>query len=426
MAKRTMIAAAASLAAVLAITGCAGGADAGTDGEEETGELRVWLMQDSVSEDAAAWLEEEFAAQNPGSTLTVEFQPWDDIVSRLQTSLASKSETPDIVEIGNTKTATFANVGALADVTDLYEEVGGDELIPSFVKAATIDGKKYAYPLYAGASVLYYRTDLFEQAGIDKPETLDELVDASAAVQEANPEGTEGFKGIYLPVADIHGLESWLFTHGANYAHEQDGKWASGLDTPEARAAFEQLQSVWKTSALGALDAKETAGNPWVPYNNGEVAIFSSRVFAQDSISEELRDVTGVMGLPPVEAGGAGHQFLGGSNVGISANSSQQELAKEAMKLILSEDFMTQLAEDSGWVPGNSAFASAIPDGLVDAQLQQDIAETSELTPAAPNWAIVEGNNIPVDLYSDLARGDDIDTVIERSGAKIEEILNAE
>ena len=28
-----------------------------------------------------AWLEEEFAAQNPGSTLTVEFQPWDDIVS---------------------------------------------------------------------------------------------------------------------------------------------------------------------------------------------------------------------------------------------------------------------------------------------------------------------------------------------------------
>ena len=48
------------------------------------------------------------------------------------------------------------------------------------------------------------------------------------------------------------------------------------------------------------------------------------------------------------------------------------------------------------------------------------------MTPAAPNWAIVEGNNIPVDLYSDLARGDDIDTVIERSGAKIEEILNAE
>ncbi|MGS0567240.1 hypothetical protein ACU8V6_00395 [Vibrio alginolyticus] len=78
--------------------------------------------------------------------------------------------------------------------------------------------------------------------------------------------------------------------------------------------------------------------------------------------------MTGVMALPPVEAGGESHQFLGGSNVGISANSSQQELAKKAMKLILSEDFMSQLAEDSGWVPGNTEFASSIPDGIVDAQ----------------------------------------------------------
>src|SRR5699024_6611863 len=127
-----------------------------------------------------------------------------------------------------------------------------------------------------------------------------------------------------------------------------------------------------------------------------------------------------------VEAGGESHQFLGGSNVAISANSSQQELAKKALKLIMSEGFMSQLAEDSGWVPGNSTYASYIPSDIVDAQLQQDIAETSELTPAAPNWAIVEGNNIPVELYSDIARGDDIDAVIERISAKIEETLNAE
>lgn len=424
MAQRRLTAAAAALAAVLAVTGCSASAEGSGDGE--TGDLRVWLMQDSVSEDAVAWLEEEFAQQNPGSTLTVEMQPWDDIVSRLQTSLASASETPDIVEIGNTKTATFADVGALADLTDMYDDVDGDNLIQSFVKAATLDGKTYAYPLYAGTSVMYYRTDLFEKAGIEKPETLDDLVSASEAIQEANPDNTKGFKGIYLPVADIHGLEGWLFTHGANYAHEEDGTWVSGLDTPEAKAALEQLQTVWQTSALGALDAKETAGNPWVPYNNGEVAMFSYRVFAQESISDELRDVTGVMALPPVEAGGESHQFLGGSNVAISANSSQQELAKKALKLIMSEGFMSQLAEDSGWVPGNSTYASYIPSDIVDAQLQQDIAETSELTPAAPNWAIVEGNNIPVELYSDIARGDDIDAVIERISAKIEETLNAE
>ncbi len=108
----------------------------------------------------------------------------------------------------------------------------------------------------------------------------------------------------------MHGLEGWLFSHGANYAEEKDGAWVSGLDTPEAKAALEQMQTIWQGSALGASTRRRPAGNPWVSVtNNGEVAMFSYRVFAQDSISPELADVTGVMALPPVEAGGESHQF---------------------------------------------------------------------------------------------------------------------
>ena len=324
MAKYRKYLTSAALATVFAVSGYVGSAFA-----EDTGNIRVWFMQSSVSDQAIDWLETEFAAQNPGSTLTVEVQPWADIVSRLLTSLASKTETPDIVELGNTKTATFGSVGALADVTDLYGEIDGDNLIPSFVTAATINDKIYAYPLYAGTSVLFYRKDLFEKAGIDAPETIEDLVDATIALEAANPEGVEGFKGIYFPVIDTHGIEGWLFTYGANYAHFEDGKWKSGLDTAEAKAAFEQLQKVWTNSALGALDGRETAGNPWVPYNDGEIGMFSYRAWAQGKISDELRDKTGVMALPPAEAGGKSHQFLGGSNVAISASSQKQELAKK-------------------------------------------------------------------------------------------------
>ncbi|MDB5529460.1 MAG: hypothetical protein JWR51_2563 [Devosia sp.] len=421
MARRNVFAAGAALVAALSVSGFVTGAHA-----QETADLRVWFMQDSVSDKAAAWLSSEFAAENPGSTLTVEVQPWTDIVSRLLTSLASKSETPDIVEIGNTKSTTFASVGALADLTDMYDQLGGDSLIPSFVTAGTVDGKIYAYPLYAGTSVVFYRKDLFEKAGIKVPATLDELVAAAATVEAANPDGTEGFKGIYFPVVDTHGLESWLFSHDANYARQVDGKWVSGLTEPGAHAALEQLQKLWTNSSLGALDARETATHPWVPYNNGEVAIFSFRAFAQQNISDELKAVTGTMALPPVEAGGQSHQFLGGSNVAIAANSSHQELAKKALTLIMSKEFMTQLAQDGGWVPGNTTFADAIPDGLVPAQLQQQIAQTSGLTPAAKNWAIVEGNNLPIDLYTGVAKGENIDDVTARIGAGIEKVLNTD
>lgn len=425
MDRRTMIAGTA-LAGTLAMTACSRSNGSSGGGEDGAGNLRVWFMQDSVSEGAAAWLEEEFVKQNPDSTLTVEMQPWGDIVSRLQTSLASETETPDIVEIGNTKTVTFASVGALADLNDVYEDLGGDDLIPSFVEAATVDDKRFALPLYAGSSVLFYRKDLFQAAGFEDLATLDDLVTATQEVQAANPDGVDGFKGIYFPVVDIHGLEGWLFTNDANYAEKEGEAWVSTLDTPEAKKALSQMQTIWSSSALGALDGKDTAGSPWVPYNDGEVAMFSYRVFAQAEISDELRDVTGVMALPPAEAGGESHQFLGGSNVAISANSSQQALSKKALELIMSEDFMSQLAADSGWVPGNSAYADSIPDGLVPASLQQQIAKTSRLTPTAPAWAIVEGNNIPVSLYSSLAKGEDLDDVVASVGTSIEETLNTD
>ena len=86
---------------------------------------------------------------------------------------------------------------------------------------------------------------------------------------------------------------------------------------------------------------------------------------------------------------------------------------------------MSQLAQDGGWVPGNTTFADAIPDGLVPATLQQQIAQTSGLTPAAKNWAIVEGNNIPIDLYTGVAKGENIDDVVARPARRIEKVLNS-
>ena len=81
-------------------------ASASSDTSAVTGKtVRVWFMEGSISDDAIAYLEKTFAEQNPGNTLKVEIQPWDGIVSKLQTSLASKSESPDLVETGNTQTA---------------------------------------------------------------------------------------------------------------------------------------------------------------------------------------------------------------------------------------------------------------------------------------------------------------------------------
>ena len=50
----------------------------------------------------------------------------------------------------------------------------------------TVDGATYGIPYYSHAQVMWYRTDLLEQAGLEVPTTWDELYDAAVAL--TNPD----------------------------------------------------------------------------------------------------------------------------------------------------------------------------------------------------------------------------------------------
>ena len=94
----------AGLAAMtLALTACGSG-----DGEEdksggpESAEIRVWLNGTDTPQEARDYLKETFEAAHEGSTLVIEEQSWTGLVDKLTTSL-SGSDSPDIVEVGNTQ-----------------------------------------------------------------------------------------------------------------------------------------------------------------------------------------------------------------------------------------------------------------------------------------------------------------------------------
>ena len=85
-----------------------------TDGGPEKADIRVWLNGTDTPQEARDWLKKTFEDQNPGSTLTIEQQEWDGLVEKLTTALSSESETPDVVEIGNTQAPTFTSAGAFS------------------------------------------------------------------------------------------------------------------------------------------------------------------------------------------------------------------------------------------------------------------------------------------------------------------------
>ncbi|MDO5721983.1 MAG: extracellular solute-binding protein [Actinomycetaceae bacterium] len=427
--KKKMFSAAAVVASgALVLAGCGGGSSAPEAGEtsgEQTGTVRMWVMEGSFSDESRQFLIDEFAKENPGSELKIEVQQWDGIVSKLQTSLASNNESPDLVEIGNTQTTTFTTVGAFADVSDIYPDLGGEDLIQSFVDASTVDGKIFALPIYAGARGVFYRTDLFEQAGIKVPEIIDDFTKAVIELQSKNPEGTDNFSGMYMAAVDVHGIHSYLFAKGFDYAQLEGDKWVGKVNTPESIKALEGLKEIFDGGTKYALDSQAAQKAFEKYFNEGETAVLIGTGNVGKKIDQKYWDENkvGVFAIPSDTPGEPGKTFAGGSNIALAAKAPNPELAKKALKTVFGEGFQKKMAEVDGWVPGNTTYGEGASGPFGD--IASKIVSNSKLTPNSPEWGVNFGGGELSEFYGKIAKGEDIKKLADELNALIEEKLNA-
>jgi N,N'-diacetylchitobiose transport system substrate-binding protein len=419
--RRTAVFMGTVLTGSILLAGCSTGSSG--DAAPEGADLTAWFMRDSVPEAAQEWLVEEWAEAHDGAELTLETQDWDGYVTKLQTTLASSTQTPDLVEFGNSQVITFSSAGALTDISDLQDDLGGDDLIPSLVASGSYDEALYAAPFYAGSRIIYYSKSKFEAAGVSVPTTIAEVTEAAIALKAANA-SIANFEGFNLPAKDYGSAMGWLFTHGAKVASLEGDEWKADLSSDEGIAALEELQELYTEGGSTAATATiDEARAPFVPYNEGRAAMFSGLNNLYPKISPELQADTGFFVLPGLKEGTVGKVFAGGSNIGIPAQSPRQDLAKELLAMTFTEEFQSYFASEGGWVPGNSTYAEALTSTEIGA-VEVDAVENSVAAPAAEKWGVVEGNEVIRDMLTKVAQGGDVKQIAAETDATLEGILN--
>lgn len=409
-----------------AVSACSGASEAPANADTKTkaADIRVWLNGADTPQEARDWLKAEFEKQHEGSTLTIEEQQWEGLVERLTTALSSESETPDVVEVGNTQAATFTTAGAFSDLSGELESLGGDDLLPGFVEAGSVDGSTYAVPYYAGSKYVFYRTDLFDKAGLEVPTTLDEFVDAAVALKNDNPEPSN-FSGFWLPGQDWRNAAAFLWASGGQFAEQDGDQWVGALSSPESLDGLRTVQTLFQEASGAAKDGNEA--DPQVPFCAGEIGMLSAPGWVRGLIDNadtgcpKMMKNVGVFALPG-EDGEPAPVLLGGSNIAVSAKSPNQELAKDAIALMLSEDYQRILAEN-GLTPALESLAPALGDDEF-AVATIEAASNARLTPPAAGWASVEGARILEDLFVGIANGGDVQQLAESADAKITDALN--
>ncbi|MGV8978569.1 MAG: extracellular solute-binding protein [Cellulomonas sp.] len=426
-------------------TGSTATTGSGSVATPDAAQIRLWLNGTDTPQELRDYLTTTFATQNPGSKLVIEQQDWTGLVPRLQTALASESQTPDLVEIGNTQAPTFTYAGAFSDITGMYDELGGKKLLPGFVAAGSADGKLFAVPYYSGARAVFYRKDLFAAANVTVPTTLAEFTAAAVALQKANPAGTPNFSGFWLPGQDWYNGTAWIYTYGGELAVKDGSSWKGALSGPKSQEALAQVQKLFTDGTKAPRDAN--SDKPWVPFNNGEAAMFSAPTWARWSIdlpecnkgvaaddkSDAAKalladqqkcneDKTGIFPLPGLTKGTPATVFAGGSNIAIPAKSTHQELAKNLLRIIFSKDYQTMLAKN-GLIPANSDDAAAMGTDVY-ATTAISAALGAKLTPAAEKWADVEGARILEDFFQKVAGGADLASTSAATDKLITDTLN--
>src|SRR5690606_12416729 len=200
---------ASTITLALALTACStGGNDNGSgEGEAATGDIRVWLNGSDTPDAAREYLKTTFEEENPGSTLTIEEQSWTGLVDKLTTSL-SGSDSPDVVEVGNTQSPAFTSAGYFREITEEeFQSFGGDDLLKGFVEAGDWDGKHYAQPYYAGSRAVFYSPSAIGSE-ITVPTTFDEYVSLGKSLK------TDTRSGVYWPGQDWYNALPFIWENG--------------------------------------------------------------------------------------------------------------------------------------------------------------------------------------------------------------------
>ncbi len=114
---------------------------------------------------------------------------------KVTTDIATKGGQYDIMTIGTYEVPIWGKQGWLLPLA-FSAEYDVDDLLPAIRSGLTVDGKLYAAPFYGESSMLMYRKDLMDKAGIKMPEkpTWDDVAKAAEKITDKD----NGVYGICL------------------------------------------------------------------------------------------------------------------------------------------------------------------------------------------------------------------------------------
>jgi multiple sugar transport system substrate-binding protein len=411
MPKRLLLAVAAALLLAPALAACDDSAD--TAGAPKS--LTYWASNQGSSLDADKQIlqpELDKFEQQTGIKVTVEVVPWSDLLNRLLAA-ATSGQGPDVVNIGNTWSASLQATGAFVPFDDAtLGAVGGkDRFVPAALAAAGAAGKPpTAVPIYSLAYALYYNKKLFSDAGIaGPPTTWEELVDAGKKLTKP------GQWGLAIEGANLSENAHHAFTFSQQYGGDWfDTAGKPTFDTPQNVAAIKRYIDLMAADKIANPSNAEYAQNQSISdFANSKVGMLLWQAAGSGLKAQNMSpDAYGVAPVPflasPPSGGKRVNSMVAGINMAIFKHTKNRDAALSFVKFITSDEEQVILNRTYGSLPsvktvaGDAAFQAPEQKAL-----QAVLGETAAPLPQVPQESQFETlvGTAMKELFADAASG---------------------
>jgi len=252
MRKQFVTMTAAAVVCAIALSGCSGSDDSGDDDT-----LTVWTVEDVA--DRVAAQEQIFAKYTQETGIKVNLVAVaEDQLTTVLTSSAAAGDLPDVIGalslngVNQLATDDLLDPGAAQSIID---KLGEDTFSERALELTSDGDTQLAVPSDGWAQLLYYRTDLFAEAGLAAPTSFDDISAAAAALDSPD------VAGIVASTAPADSFTQQTFEHFAlaNDCQLVDDDAKLTLDSPECVEALQFYADLIKNSSVqGNQDADTT------------------------------------------------------------------------------------------------------------------------------------------------------------------------
>ncbi|MDO6731285.1 sugar ABC transporter substrate-binding protein [Marinovum sp. 2_MG-2023] len=271
---------------------------------------------------------------------------------RLTQDITTKGGQFDVMTIGMYETPIWGAQDWLIPLNDLSADYDIDDILPAMRNGLSVDGTMYAAPFYGESSMVFYRTDLMEAAGLEMPHSP-----TWAQIREAAVAMTDRDNEIYG--ACLRGKAGWgdnmaFITALANSfgARWFDEDWNAQFDSPE-----------WNEALTFYLDLLEQAGPPGSSgnsfnesltlFNQGKCGMWIDATVAASKLTNPddsvVADKVGFALAPHKEGVSKNGNWLWAWALAIPAGTKKEAAAKEFIEWSTSKEYIELVAANEGW-----------------------------------------------------------------------------